>query len=108
MFIGTRPYPSKGRADDRLYIRIRNLGTNSLSGVLKIYDWQAWWEQQPGDDRRWKSPVFTIAPGATFSYTCSWRHLAFDTTYIRAEVVVNDVVIAETPRVYIIPGKYYR
>lgn len=107
LFIGTRPYGYKTSADDALYIRIKNTGQGTVSGVLNIYDWQAWWEQEPGDDRRWKRPVFTLAPGEVFRYKCTWSHLAGDTTYVRAEVVVNNVIIAQTPRIYIVPGKYY-
>jgi hypothetical protein len=108
MFIGTRP-PAKGSnsAVDGLYIRIKNNGAASVSGTLNIYDWQAWWEQAPGDDRLWKHPTFTIAPQKTFSYQCTFNHLVSDTTYVRAEVLVGDVIVAETPPVYIVPGKFY-
>lgn len=107
MFIATRPFGYKETVDDDLYIQIRNNGTGTVSGVLNIYDWQAWWGDPPGDDRRWKYPTFTLAPGEAFSYHCGRSHKGGDTTYIRAEVVVGNVIITETPRAYFDPGKIY-
>lgn len=107
MFIGTRGYSWKDTVDDELYIRIRNNGAGTVSGILNIYDWQAWWGQPPGDDRLSREPMFTIAPGEAFSYHCHWSHLGGDSTYIRAEVIVANVIITETPRIYFDPGKKY-
>jgi hypothetical protein len=106
MFIGTSlKSAGSNTAIDGLYIRIKNNGAASVSGTLNIYDWQAWWGQAPGDDRLWGHPTFTIAPQETFSYQCTWNHLVSDTTYVRAEVVVNGVIITQSPCIYIIPGK---
>ena len=107
IFIGTRTYSWKDTVDDDLYIRIRNNGAGTVSGVLDIYDWQAWWGRQPGDDRLSQHPTFTLAPGEAFHYHCHWSHLGGDSTYIRAEVIVDSVIVIETPRIYFDPGKIY-
>jgi len=104
-FVGTTLKPNRTSADDRLYIAIKNTGQIDISGVLNVYDWQAWWETE--DERRWRSWQFSLAPGAVYRNNCGWSHMAFDGTYIRAEVLVGGIKVAETPKVYIVPGKIY-
>jgi hypothetical protein len=107
LFIGTQKLSSQTGADCTIYIGLVNKGAGEVSGTVYIYDWQAWWGNAPGDDRRWITANFTLAPNGVFRCQDNIHELAFDETYIRVEVVVNDVVIAETPRVYIVPGKKY-
>ncbi|MGQ9545963.1 MAG: hypothetical protein ACUVTR_02190 [Dehalococcoidia bacterium] len=108
LFIATMMTISRTSADDRLYICIKNNGTSQVSGTLNVYDWQAWWEQPPGDDRRWDGADFTIAAGELFRFAArSVRHLVGDLTYMRANVIVNGVEAIATPFIYIQPGKQY-
>jgi len=106
-FIGTSKLDWETGADLGIYIQIKNTGDTQVSGTVYTYDWQEWWNDPPGDDRRWTTANFTLAPGGVLRCQDKIHDLAFDKTYIRVEVVVNDVVVAETPRVYIIPGKKY-
>lgn len=107
LFIGTRLDTDLVTADDELYIALENPGA-SVSGIVNIYDWQAWWGNEPGDDRRCKQASFTIAAGGVFRTHGGMHHVTNDLTYFRCEVVVNNVVVLETPRIYIAPGKEYK
>lgn len=107
LFVTTLKRSYQTGADTCYHIALKNIGSAQVSGVLNLYDWQAWWGQEPGDERRWRSPTFTILPGGTFRYRSIIHQLAFDQTYFRWTVVVNDVTILETPRIYVIPGKMY-
>jgi len=107
MFFGSRLEPSGSGSEVQLYIRIRNVGENTISGRLKIYDWQEWWNQPPGDDRRWRNWSFTLAPDEVYRSWCHWSFLNFDKTYVRAEIEAYDQIIAETSRIYIMPGKHW-
>lgn len=107
LFVTTRKSSYETGADTCFHIALTNLGATPVSGVLSLYDWQAWWGQEPGDERRWRHPTFTIPAGGIYRYRATIHELAFDQTYFRWEAVVNNVKVLETPRVYIIPGKLY-
>jgi hypothetical protein len=107
LFIGTKKRSWETGADCGFYIQLRNLGDFEVSGTVLLYDWQAWWGNPPGDERRWVVTGFTLAPGGIFRCHDKIHQLAFDNTYIRVAVVVNEIVIAESRRIYYIPGKKY-
>ncbi|MGQ9545961.1 MAG: hypothetical protein ACUVTR_02180 [Dehalococcoidia bacterium] len=108
LFIATFMPIGETGADDTLYICIKNNGTTQVSATLNVYDWQAWWKHPVGDDRRWDGANFTIAAGGLFRFRAdSMPHVGGDLTYVRANVIVNDVEVIATPRIYIQPGKEY-
>lgn len=106
LFVGTRPNPAPSNPDDRIYVRVKNNGQEDVYVNCDIYDWQAWWEEPVGSDRRWRKGG-TIPAGGFKDFTQQIRHVAGDTTYFRVEILVNDVVVIDVPRFYIIPGKIY-
>jgi hypothetical protein len=107
LFICTRMDTDHVSADDRIYVGVSNLGASAVTGELNIWDWQAWWEHVPGDERLWRNPTFTILAGGIFRYAATVHHLSPDETYFRVDVRVNNAVVLETPRLYIEPGKQY-
>ena len=110
MFFATKLRTSGYDSSDvHTYIRIRNMGQQAIvDGKLNVYYWQEWWNQPEGDDQNWQSGTLNLQPGEEYRMRARNRVLMNgDKTYARADVVVNEVVITETPRFYIQPGKSY-
>ena len=107
MFIGTIWSLGDDGAYCGFYIQLKNTSNTEVSGILNLYDWQAWWKCPKGEDRHWAHIAFTIPPGGVSRHHEVIYEKPLDTTYFRYTVEVGGVVVTETPRIYIIPGKMY-
>jgi len=106
VFACTTPIRINGiTGDDTMYVTVKNNSSDSLHVNCYIYDWQDWWGQPEGDDRRWRKGA-TIAAGASYTFRQAVRHgPGYNKTYFRAEILVGGQIIINIPRFYIEPAK---